>query len=123
MRTFFIGSDKSCDIHLIDRSISLRHAELVITSNKKLFLTDCVSETGTYVWRNDWWNELQQDFVQFEERIRFGNAEMRGSELFQYWISANKVTQNSAPVEGNTNATIVSGAVRRNEYGQPVRQE
>lgn len=72
-KTFIIGSEQGCDIHLERSSISPRHAELVIARNGKLHLTDCNTETGTFRKRSDRWVHLNQDYVQPAEPIRFGD--------------------------------------------------
>ena len=79
--TFTIGSAVNCDIHLNHSSVSDIHAELVVSSNGKLFLTDRASEVGSFKKENKKWANFKQTYVDANTDIRFGKYETNGQSL------------------------------------------
>ena len=82
MRSYVIGRSPYADIVLADPTVDRRHAEVVTTEDGRLYLTDCVSEGGT--WRRaaskqdgeaPLWSRLRQGFVSAQEPLRFGEHE------------------------------------------------
>ena len=71
-RIYFIGRSRSNDIRLADPSISRRHAELVVTEDRRYYLTDCTSTHGTHVKRDSHWEPVRQVFVDENDQLRFG---------------------------------------------------
>ena len=123
MRTFKIGRNRSCDVWLDDQTVSTIHAELVLTDTKKLFLNDCGSEHGTYVFRSKQWDRLTQDFILLDEWVRFGDLELRGSDLLLQIRDRQKGDQPATGSAMSTNGPVISGPVRRNEFGEPTKEE
>lgn len=123
METFTIGREKNSDVQLTDKSVSNRHAEVVVTDSKKVFVTDCASQNGTFVWRNDRWVELRQAFILAEEWVRFGDVKLRGRTLAECKRQRTRGGKGSGPTRGSPDSTVISGAVRRNEFGEPVSRE
>ena len=123
MRTIKIGRDKSCDVCLSEQSISKIHAELVITNDKKLFLNDCGSKNGTFVFRSGLWDNLRQEFIQLSDWVRFGDVEMRGGDILLHLREADAKAQSGGVSKGASQADVISGPVRRNEFGEPTRRE
>lgn len=122
MKTFTIGREEACDVSLDHQTISALHAELVLTNTKKLFLNDCASKHGTYVFRSKQWARLIQDFIQPEEWVRFGDLEMQGSDLLLHIRDAKKETAQNAGHVNATDRPVISGPVRRNEFGEPTSE-
>jgi len=81
IRVFSIGRKPSSDIVFDDDSVSRLHAEVVVTRDGRLYVTDCGSTSGTAVWRQGRWQALRQGFVAGDERLRFGRCEMSAAEL------------------------------------------
>ena len=79
--TFTIGSAMNCDIHLNHSSVSDIHAELVVSSNGKLFLTDRASEVGSFKRENKKWVNFKQTYVDENTEIRFGKYKTKGQSL------------------------------------------
>ena len=48
---FTIGRDRGCDIPIADESVSRLHAQLTFTEGQQIFLTDCQSSNGTFLFR------------------------------------------------------------------------
>lgn len=80
MRTLVIGRSPFADVVLADASVASHHAELVLTDDGRLYLTDCASASGT--WRRaadasagdpDAWTRVRQAFVDADEPLRLGD--------------------------------------------------
>ena len=123
METFTIGRESNSDIHLSDKSVSGRHAEVVITVSKKVFLTDCASQNGTFIWRDERWIKIQQDFVDADDWVRFGNVKLRGRILAKCKRREMKGGGGKGPSTGSSQSEVIAGAVRRNEFGEPVSRD
>jgi hypothetical protein len=71
---------------MADPSVATHHAELVLTDDGRLYLTDCASETGT--WRLDGepggeqhWRPVRQAFVTEAEPLKLGEHRCTASQL------------------------------------------
>lgn len=78
MKTYVIGRSRNADVSVVDGSVARRHAELVVTDDGSCHLTDCATETGT--WLRDAasgdaesWRRVRQAFVGPKTEIRLGN--------------------------------------------------
>ena len=80
-RCYLIGRGKDNDIRLTDRTVSRRHAELVVTADGRFFLTDCGSTGGTHVAADSQWRPVRQAFVRHGDQLRFGAYRITVSEL------------------------------------------
>jgi hypothetical protein len=49
VRTLVIGRSPSADVVIADASLAPHHAELVITDDGRLYLTDCATDAGTWI--------------------------------------------------------------------------
>ena len=49
LKTLVIGRSPSADVVIADASVAPHHAELVITDDGRLYLTDCATDGGTWV--------------------------------------------------------------------------
>jgi hypothetical protein len=86
MRTLVIGRSPFADVVMADPSVATHHAEIVITDDGRLYLTDCASETGT--WRLDptpggdrHWRPLRQGFVAADEPLMLGEHHCTAGQL------------------------------------------
>ena len=79
--TFTIGSAMNCDVHLNHSSVSDIHAELVVSSSGKLFLTDRASEAGSFKKEKQKWVNFKQTFVDENTEIRFGKYKTKGRSV------------------------------------------
>lgn len=123
MRTTKIGSDKSCDVWLDEKTVSLVHAEFIITDDKQLFLNDCASKHGTFVYRAGQWEPLRQDFIDVDEWLRFGDAKLRGGDILLHLRSGDRNKSVAYASHKDSDAPVISGPVRRNEFGEPISRE
>lgn len=108
MKTFVIGRSSFADIIIADASVAPHHAELVVTMDGRLHLTDCHSETGT--WRagpdgeegngRDVWQSIRQDFVRADERLRLGDHVCTARDLLHAVI--NRQTGGEHVIAGRT---------------------
>ena len=84
MRTLVIGRSPFADVVVADASVAPHHAELVLTGDDRLHLTDCGTEAGT--WRQGPggdWQAVRQAFVDRTERLRLGNFHCTAAELLR----------------------------------------
>lgn len=86
MRTLVVGRSPFADVVMADPSIATHHAEIVITDDGRLYLTDCASTTGT--WRLDrapngdqHWRPLRQGFVAADEQLKLGEHHCTAGQL------------------------------------------
>jgi len=79
--TMSIGRSSECDVILEDPSVSRLHAELTLSRHQRLYLTDCDSLSGTYVFRNTEWVAIRQQYIAESDRVRFGDVEMTATKL------------------------------------------
>ncbi len=82
-RTLTIGRSPDSDIRIRDETVSRRHAELTVTKTGRYYLTDCGSLLGTSVFRGGRWILLRQNYVNPDERLRFGESEAKLAHLLE----------------------------------------
>jgi hypothetical protein len=87
LRTLVIGRSPFADVVIADASLAPHHAELVVTDDGRLYLTDCATEGGS--WRRaagepgDGWQPVRQAFVRAEEPLRLGDHACTAAELLR----------------------------------------
>jgi pSer/pThr/pTyr-binding forkhead associated (FHA) protein len=81
MRLIRIGRDEMNEVRLNDPTVSRRHAELIMLDGGKLFLSDCNSTSGTFVFLNNNWEKVRQSYVGGDTKIRFGEFAIIASDL------------------------------------------
>ena len=81
--TISIGRQRDSDLRLGHASVSRQHAELTLTAEGRLYLTDRGSLRGTWVLRDGEWIGHRQGFVGRDEQLRFGRYETRLCELLR----------------------------------------
>jgi hypothetical protein len=83
-----IGRSPSADVVLADTSVSPHHAELVITADGRLHLTDCATEGGTWITGEGGdkagWRPVRQDFVRPDQLLRLGDYECTAADLLRW---------------------------------------
>jgi pSer/pThr/pTyr-binding forkhead associated (FHA) protein len=80
-KSFTIGRDRSVDIPLADPSVSRLHAEMHLIEPDRLFLIDCNSSNGTWLFRDGAPRRIQQDTVHSSEHVQFGSVSIAVSDL------------------------------------------
>ncbi|MBL8233677.1 MAG: FHA domain-containing protein, partial [Bryobacterales bacterium] len=71
----------TADIPLADPSVSRQHAEIQLLDTGCLFLIDCNSSNGTWLFREGIPRRIQQDTVSAGEEIQFGSVRIAASDL------------------------------------------
>lgn len=74
---------------IADPAVSPHHAELLITDDGRLYLTDCATAGGT--WRlspttahdDEQWVAVRQAFVRAADRVRLGDYQCKVGDLVQ----------------------------------------
>lgn len=88
LRTLVIGRSPSADVVLADTSVAPHHAELVITADGRLHLTDCATDGGTWVEgegaSSSAWRPVRQDFVRPDQLLRLGDYECTAGDLLRW---------------------------------------
>ena len=88
MRTLVIGRSPSADVVIADASLAPHHAELVLTDDGRLYLTDCATDSGT--WRQSdergasGWHPVRQAFVARNEPLRLGDHRCTANDLLRH---------------------------------------
>lgn len=80
-RRFKIGRERSCDVAIADESVSRVHAEIWLTSDGALMMTDRGSANGTMLERAGQSFLLKDQVVLPSDEIRFGSVTLPVSEL------------------------------------------
>lgn len=84
MRTLVIGRSPFADVVVADATVAPHHAELVLTGDERLHLTDCGTETGTWHEGPDGdWQPVRQAFVGRTERLRLGDFRCTAADLLR----------------------------------------
>jgi hypothetical protein len=92
LKTLIVGRSAFADIVIADESVASHHAEIVVTDDGRLYLTDCGTETGT--WRQiggetrehdggdqPRWRPMRQGFVRPDEPLRLGEHRCTAGDL------------------------------------------
>ena len=88
LRTLVIGRSPSADVVIADASVAPHHAELVITDDGRLYLTDCATDGGTWV-RSEGgaragWQPVRQAFVRADQPLRLGDHQCTATDLLRW---------------------------------------
>lgn len=82
-----IGRSPFADVVIADASLAPHHAELVVTEDGRLYLTDCATAGGS--WRRATaeagagWQPVRQAFVRPDEPLRLGDHACTAAELLR----------------------------------------
>ncbi len=71
-----IGRDAGCDVVLSDRSVSRKHADLMIESSGAMELLDLDSSSGTYLIRDGKEESIARAKLKAGDKLRFGEVEL-----------------------------------------------
>jgi predicted component of type VI protein secretion system len=87
LRTLVIGRSPSADVVIADASLAPHHAELVITDDGRLYLTDCATDGGTWVMGEletaAGWQPVRQGFVRPDQPLRLGDHQCTAGDLLR----------------------------------------
>lgn len=88
LRTLVIGRSPSADVVIADVSVAPHHAELVITDDGRLYLTDCATDGGTWIRRPgetaSGWQPVRQGFVHADQPLRLGDHQCTAGDLLRW---------------------------------------
>lgn len=76
-----IGRGSQCDLVLDDDSVSRVHADVEVTGEGYLAVRDANSSNGTYLHRNGHWIRIRKVILGTQDRIRFGDCEVKLESL------------------------------------------
>jgi hypothetical protein len=124
MRTYLVGRSPYADVVIADPSVSEQHAEVVETSDGRLFMTDCGSDQGS--WRLSGepgqraWKPLRQGFIERDEILRLGDHECTVADLLAPLVAREYGERGSA---GQEPGRGLKGRVERDPAtGEVVRR-
>jgi len=83
-KIYKIGRSSSGDIVLADETVSAHHAELIMTGDGSLFLSDTNSRHGTFVLKKDKFVKIQQSYITPRDVLRFAHCEISAKDLLEY---------------------------------------
>jgi hypothetical protein len=117
LRTLVIGRSPSADVVIADASLAPHHAELVITEDGRLYLTDCATDAGTWVESKgqsaSGWQQVRQGFVRPEQPLRLGDHQCTAGDLLRW--------SRGAPADGAAGAGAWDTAPQRRMRGPVIR--
>ena len=117
MRTLVIGRSPSADVVIADASLAPHHAELVITDDGRLYLTDCATDGGTWVMSEgqsaSGWQPVRQGFVHPDQPLRLGDHQCTAEDLLR--------RSRGAPTDTSAGAGGWEGASQRRVRGPVAR--
>ncbi len=130
-----VGRSEAASIRLQHETVSRMHAEVIPLTDGRVYITDCASRNGTFIYvdgtdgADGQWRQIRQDFAGAEARVRFGEVEMSVphllTEIARLQGSAGAgaangpgVGQAAAPSAGKLDAS--QGVGRNPETGEPV---
>ena len=114
MRTLVVGRSPSADVVIADASLAPHHAELVVTDDGRVYVTDCATGTGTWVEGEgpsaSGWHPVRQGFVRPDQPLRLGDHECTVDELLR--------RHRGAPADASSGG---AGAAQRRVRGPVAR--
>jgi hypothetical protein len=112
-----IGRSPSADVVIADASLAPHHAELVVTDDGRLYLTDCATETGTWIMSEgqnaSGWQPVRQGFVRPDQPLRLGDHQCTAGDLLRW--------SRGAPADAAAAGGSWEGAAQRRVRGPVVR--
>jgi predicted component of type VI protein secretion system len=81
--SLIVGRAHDADIAIADQSVSTRHAELSLTKDGRLFVTDCGSRNGTFVQDGGRTEPLRQGAVSSSATVYFGSCAFPVAQLLE----------------------------------------
>jgi hypothetical protein len=120
-----IGRSPSADVVLADTSVAPHHAELVITADGRLHLTDCATDGGTWIQgetaSSSGWRPVRQDFVRPDQLLRLGDYECTAGDLLR-WSRAVPAAASAGAWEAAGQRRIRGYVARDPTTGEIVRR-
>jgi hypothetical protein len=117
LRTLVIGRSPSADVVIADASVAPHHAELVITDDGRLYLTDCATDSGTWTMSDgqsaSGWQPVRQGFVRPDQPLRLGDHECTAGDLLR--------SSRGAPADASAGGGASDRAAHRRLRGPVVR--
>jgi FHA domain len=120
-----IGRSPSADVVIADTSVTPHHAELVITADGRLHLTDCATDGGTWVKGEGdaGWQPVRQNFVRPDQVLRLGDYQCTGGDLLRWSRAAPTGTSaGSGGWEGSWQRRVRGPVARDPTTGEIVRR-
>jgi hypothetical protein len=112
---------------IADASVAPHHAELVVTDDGRLYLTDCATAGGTWRQIGDgagaWgWHPVRQAFVGPEEPLRLGDHRCSASDLLRQRAGAPFAAAAGGAWDDPGRSRVRGPAVRDPATGEIVRR-
>lgn len=137
LKTLVVGRSAFADIVIADESVASHHAEIVMTDDGRLYLTDCGTETGT--WRHGGARSpvadhgdplarypLRQGFVRPDEPLWLGEYRCTAGDLVGRARATNGFTNDGSSLREDgyeSQARRLRGRVERDAAtGEIVRR-
>ena len=126
-----VGRSDAATIRLRHETVSRLHAEIIPLSDGRVYITDCASRNGTFLYddgADGQWRQIRQDFADPEARVRFGEVEMTVPHLLTKIprIQGAAAGPANGPPAGHAVARPAEkldashGVVRNPETGEPI---
>jgi len=122
-----IGRSPSADVVIADASVAPHHAELVLTDDGRLYLTDCATPGGTWRQGGDGegalWHPVRQAFVAPDEPLRLGDHRCTAKDLLRAGRgAASEAAGSGGTWDGPGRSRVRGPVVRDPATGEIVRR-
>ena len=119
MKSFLIGRGLECDVVLTDPSVSRRHAEFVVKSEREFLLRDSESTYGTFVGIGQDWKQITVAPVAIDDRIRFGRYTTTVRAIMSAMIEKLRA---SAPAEPKQPLKAMAAPLPKEPANEPAKR-
>jgi len=110
-QTLIIGRSSDADISIDHDSVSRQHAEVTLVSTGQYYLIDRASSWGSFVFRNNEWQELKQGYVNTDEYVAFGKYREVLGKLMGNVRIASHVSHDHEPLSVKPRRSASTGQV------------
>ncbi len=119
MKSFLLGRGLECDVVLTDPSVSRRHAEFVVKSEREFLLRDSESTYGTFVLSGQDWKQITVAPVAIDDQIRLGSYTTTVRAIMSAVIEKLRA---SAPAEPKPPPKTVTPPLPKEPVREPAKR-
>ncbi|MGQ0686127.1 FHA domain-containing protein [Bradyrhizobium sp.] len=128
MKSFLLGRGLDCDVVFADPTVSRRHAEFVVKSEREFLLVDSASTYGTFVRSGQEWKQITTAQVSIDDQIRLGrhDTSVRAvmSAVIEKLRASAPADEKPPPASPSSREPVKRAALERDpETGEIIRRE
>lgn len=117
-KTYTIGRSRNCHIVLADDTVSKEHAQISLTGERKIFLTDTGSRNGTYLLKGKEFRKIQKKtHIVPGDTVKFGECEMVVGDILD-----DLRRREVLPIDVSSKPDKPDGKVERCDYCGAIKE-